>query len=86
MGAKDQMLQQLQDLIKKMLDMRYRGGDYNRLAHAQGLVDGYMRALLETGMASQDELLGIVRDMRVAADGPALRTVRLDDVNRIVAA
>jgi|APLow6443716910_1056828.scaffolds.fasta_scaffold46581_2 hypothetical protein len=86
MRPKDQMLRELNVLIKEMLDMRYRGGDYARLAHAQGLVDGYMKALLEGGLASRDELLALVRQQRAVIDGPAVRTVQMDEIETTVAA
>ncbi len=81
-----QMLQELEVLLRDMLEMRYRGGDHARLAHAQGLVDGYMRALLEGGLATRDELLALVRHQRVALDGPAVRDLHLDEMDSTVAA
>jgi hypothetical protein len=86
MRPKDQMLRELHVLIKNMLEMRYRGGDYARLAHAQGLVDGYMRALLEGGLATRDELLVLVREQRAVMDGPAVRALHFDEVETTVAA
>ena len=82
----DTMLGQLEKLIKDMLEIRYRGGNYYCLARAQGMVDGYMRAMIESGAATQDELLRIVRDLRAATDGPALKTVSADAVAPTIAA
>lgn len=85
MQRKNQMLQELEVLLRDMLDMRYRGGDHARLAHAQGLVDGYMRALMESGMATRDELLAVVREQRAVLDGPATREVHIDEVEHAAA-
>jgi hypothetical protein len=86
MCSKDQMLQELQGLIENMLELRYRGGDHARLAHAQGIVDGYMRALLEGGLATHGELLKLVREQRAVMDGPALGALHLDEIESTVAA
>jgi hypothetical protein len=86
MHRKDQMLRELEVLLREMLEMRYRGGDHARLAHAQGLVDGYMRALLEGGLATQGELLSVVRDQRAAMDGPPVRELQPDEIDSTVAA
>lgn len=86
MHRKDQMLRELDVLLRDMLEMRYRGGDHARLAYAQGLVDGYMRALLEGGLATRDDLLALVRKQRTAMDGPATREIHLDEAESTAAA
>ncbi|HNS97551.1 MAG TPA: hypothetical protein PLJ27_15750 [Polyangiaceae bacterium] len=86
MHRKDQMMQELNGLIRELLELRYRGGDYTRLAHAQGVVDGYMQALLDSGLASREELLALVRQQRAVIDGPATRSVYLDEIETTVAA
>ena len=60
--------------------------DYQKaLAYAQGLVDGYMRALLESGVASRNELLAVVREQRTALDGSPIRALYLDEVETFAA-
>jgi hypothetical protein len=86
MHSKNQRLQDLKLMIKDMLSMRYRGGEHARLAHAQGLVDGYMRALMDNGLATRDELLALVREQRVVLDGPAVRTLSNNEIESIAAA
>ena len=86
MHRKEQMLRELEVLLRDMLEMRYRGGDHARLAHAQGLVDGYMRALLEGGLATQSELLAVVRNQRAAMDGPPVRVLQPDGRGTMVTA
>ena len=48
-----------------------------RLSRAHGYVDGYMRALIETGAATQKELLEVVSAERVTVDGPATSDVKV---------
>ena len=42
--------------------LRASGAAYAKLARAHGYVDGYMRVLLETGVAEHKELLALVSD------------------------
>jgi len=53
------------------LRLRREGAAYSRLARANGYIDGYMRVLLESGIAEYRELLAVVGDERRRADGPA---------------
>lgn len=53
------------------------GETHARLSRAHGYVDGYMRALLETGTVTKEELLEIVASERERASGPAMRTLDL---------
>jgi hypothetical protein len=48
---------------------------YARLARGHGYVDGYMRVMLESGVATKKELLELVADERLRADGPATGAV-----------
>ena len=85
MHPKAQMLRELEEMLRHMLETRYRGGDHARLAHAQGCVDGYMRALLEGGIATRDEIMALVREQRAALDGPATKEVHLDEIESAAA-
>jgi len=51
------------------------GETHTRLSRAHGYVDGFMRALLETGTVSKEELLDIVATERERVAGPAMRTM-----------
>lgn len=70
--SKLEMLETLRGLVRDALLLRSQGSSHARLSRANGLVDGYMRVLLEAGLAEARELLAIVAAERAAQDGPAL--------------
>lgn len=74
--SKVEMLETLRTLVREALRLRSEGSTYARLARASGLVDGYMRVLLESGLVEARELLQIVAAERAALDGPALGASR----------
>jgi hypothetical protein len=64
----------LRGLLRDMIEVDGRGARGDKLARVHGYVDGYMRALVDLGVASQKELLEIVIDeRRRAAEPPAGR-------------
>lgn len=75
---KAEMLDNLRTMLRDVFRLRSDGVAYARLARAHGYVDGYMRVLLETGIADKQELLALVAEERNRADGPA--TISLDPV------
>jgi hypothetical protein len=75
MQTKDDALRELRSLLRAALVATAAGGDHARLSRAHGLVDGYLRALLDLGVASRSELLGLVAAERERAGGPATRVV-----------
>jgi hypothetical protein len=72
--SKLEMLETLRAMVREALKLRSDGATYSRLARASGLIDGYMRFLLESGTAEARELLAIVAHERARADGPATGT------------
>jgi len=73
MSTKTQLLGELRTLLNDFLIAKTKGVTYPRLARAHGyVVDGYMKALLETGVFTKKELLAIVAKERVAVHGPAV--------------
>lgn len=76
MRSKTEMLEELKTLLRDVFAAREKGASHPRMTRAQGYVDGYMRVLLETGMASQHELLALVAEQRAAVSGPATSEVR----------
>jgi hypothetical protein len=74
--AETQAFTELRLRIREMLELMRQGSTFPKLSRAQGVVDGYMKALLETGQASQRELLALVNEVRAEMDGPA--TAELD--------
>lgn len=78
MRTKVEILNQLRTMLRDVFVAKSAGETYARLARAHGYVDGYMRALLETGVVDKEELLSIVASEREQVSGPAMRA--LDDV------
>ncbi len=71
MRSKTEMLAELTTMLHDVFAARADGAAYARLARAHGYVDGYMRAMMESGVISKDELLTLVARERERAHGPA---------------
>lgn len=80
MRTKAEVIAELQNMLRDILSAASGGTSYARIARAHGYVDGYMRALLDLGVAEQKELVGIVAAERERASGPAVRVLTADDV------
>ncbi len=52
MRTKVEIVNELRTMLRDVFVAKSAGETYARLARAHGYVDGYMRALLETGMAT----------------------------------
>lgn len=76
--SKTELLDNLRGMVRDMLRLRSEGGAYAKLARAHGYVDGYMRVLLETGIADTKTLLGLVAEERRLFDGAATAEVTVD--------
>jgi hypothetical protein len=85
MRSKAEMLKELETMLHDIFVARTGGMNYARLARAHGYVDGYMRALLDSGLASKQELLQIVAAKRGEVDGPATREIHLDEIESAAA-
>ena len=86
MRSKSQIVAELSRMLRDVFAARSNGVNHARLARAHGYVDGYMRALLESGQVTKHELLEIVAAERAHVDGPALREVVLETAADIAAA
>jgi hypothetical protein len=73
MRNKTEVLQELRTMLRDIFTAKAAGETHGRLARAHGYVDGYMRAVMETGLATKEELLEIVAAERERVSGPALR-------------
>lgn len=73
--SNQELLDNLRGLVRDMLRLRNEGGAYAKLTRAQGFVDGYMRVLLEAGIADHKALLALVSEERRGLDGPATSAV-----------
>jgi hypothetical protein len=69
--SKAAMLENLRVMLRDVFRLRRDGAAYARLSRAHGYVDGYMRALMESNVATQQELLDLVAAERTRLDGPA---------------
>ncbi|MCA9575029.1 MAG: hypothetical protein R3B40_17725 [Polyangiales bacterium] len=58
--TRDELKDALRGMLRDTLQARFEGGRYADLARAHGYADGYMRALLDTGVLDQAELLQLV--------------------------
>jgi len=77
--SKPEMLKRLRTLVREAVSLRHAGGAAARLAHANGAVDGYLRALLDAEICTKAELLTLMAAERAALDGPATRVLSPSD-------
>jgi hypothetical protein len=78
MASKVEAIGELRARLREMLSLMAGGSTFPKLARAQGYVDGYMRALLETRQATEKELLAIVSEVRAEQSGAATTVVDLE--------
>jgi hypothetical protein len=71
--CKADLMDNLRAMLRDVFELRMQGVAYARMARAHGYVDGYMRVLLETGLAERRELLAMVSEERSQVMGPASR-------------
>jgi len=83
--SKTEMLETLRGLLREALRLRREGAVYARLAHANGAVDGYMRAIVDAGFCDSRELLALVAAERAELDGPATRALRSEAASILAA-
>ena len=86
MRSKADMLTELKQMLRDVFVAREGGSNYAKMARAHGYVDGYMRALLDSGQASKEELLQLVAAERTSISGPATREIAMDPVRDVLAA
>jgi len=73
--SKADILAELRGMLRDVFAAQAAGQVHTRVARAHGYVDGFMRALLDSGIAGKKELLEIVASERERVSGPALRTL-----------
>lgn len=62
--SKEETMRRLAEILAELYDARYEGGNAQRLYRAQGLADGYMRALTDFNLVTQAELLSFVAEQQ----------------------
>jgi len=86
MRSKAEMVAELKGMLHDMFEARAGGTLHPRLARTQGYVDGYMRALLDAGHVTKQELLEMVAGERAFVSGPATREMAAEAADEIIAA
>jgi hypothetical protein len=76
--SKAEMLSELRKMLHDVFVARATGALHPKMTRSHGYVDGYMRALLETGAATKEELLALVAEERAIVSGPATVAVDID--------
>jgi hypothetical protein len=79
MASRDEMITDLRTMLRDMFAASASGAGGARLARAHGYVDGYMRAMLDLGLATKSDLLAVVMAERERFAGPALRELDRED-------
>jgi hypothetical protein len=64
MKEKAEVISELRSMLADVFAAKASGEAYERLARAHGYVDGYMRALIDLGTMTKEELVGIVTTER----------------------
>jgi len=62
--SNEELMDVLRDLLDDVLRARFDGAAYAKLARAHGYADGYMRALMDAGLADRESLIELVGDQR----------------------
>ncbi len=75
MREKAEVISDLGVMLADVFMAKERGEAYGRLARAHGYVDGYMRALIDLGFATKEELVDLVNAERERSCGPAMRPI-----------
>ncbi len=70
---KSELLANLRSMLTEAFRLRNEGASYAKLSRSQGNADGYMRALIDMGVATEREILAVVVDQRRVVDGPATK-------------
>jgi hypothetical protein len=73
--SRDVLIQTLRGLLGDAFALHQTGAAGARLGRTYGMADGYMRALMDLGLATQKELGVVVLEERTKTLGPATRTL-----------
>lgn len=73
--SRDDLVQTLRRLLGDAFALHQKGAAGARLGRCYGTADGYMRALIDLGVATQKELGVVVAEERTKRLGPATQTL-----------
>lgn len=79
---KERLLSTLREMLQQSFRLRNEGAPYAKLTHSQGCVDGYIRALTQTGVVDDKELLQIIAEERRGVNGPSTRRVEFEPLSQ----
>lgn len=79
-------LENLRSLLNDAFTLQQKGALGARIGRAYGMADGYMRALVELGFATQSELSRVVAEERTKRLGPPSATVAPETTSDTLAA
>jgi hypothetical protein len=65
----EQLLIEVQRLLREAVSARYRGELHANKVRAQAYADGYVRALLDAGLVGNEELLHVIAAARTEVAG-----------------
>jgi hypothetical protein len=68
----------LKSLLRDSMRLHADGAPGSRLGQADGYVDGFIRALVESGLSDHALILAVVRDVRREVAGPSTGAVTAD--------
>lgn len=73
--SREAWLESLRALLNDAFTLQQKGALGARVGRAYGMADGYMRALVDLGLATQKELGVVVAEERTRRLGPATTTL-----------
>jgi hypothetical protein len=73
--SRHELIVTLRGLLGDAFALHQKGATGASLGRTYGMADGYMRALIDLGMATQKELGVVVLEERTRTLGPATRTL-----------
>lgn len=73
--SRNAMIDNLRGLLGEAFALHQKGALGARLGRSYGMADGYMRALIDFGLATQKELGVVVVEERTRQLGPATQTL-----------
>lgn len=78
---KERLVGTLRQMLQVSFRLRNEGAPSAKLTHSQGSVDGYIRALTQSGVVDEKEVLQIIAEERRGVNGPSTRRVELEQLN-----
>jgi hypothetical protein len=78
-ASRDVLIDSLRRLLSEAFTAHQRGGSGAQLGRAYGKADGFMLALIESGLATQQEMSTVVLEERTRGMGPSTKILSSAD-------